>query len=1369
MRSMRYAAFLLLALAAVGSAQTWVTAPDNSSCAWQRYDAEYFPGTNMVYFLCGRVNTTYYNTVYSFDAVSGTYTNTGATMPNAVVNWDVSYLQDDYNLSAGDTYGLYVVGGNNASGIQTAMQVYHPRSNTSADMTTDPVPLRSTTGYVVTGTCAVTVNNKIYAFGGFNNADYSNCDQTWTYDPTLSAGARWQQITTANLSAGRAYIAGAIVDNYIYAIGGAAGSGATLVPSTVVERLDVDDPDAGWVVVSSLPSATDETRAFGFGASSSYGWQNQIIVAGQGQWPNEYANCYIYSTTGDNWNTFSSLNLFRRNHAGAFIPPEGMANGVPAMWVWGGRYTSDANVRITPEVCYPKPTASVTSPVGGEVWVGGSVHDITWTSTLSATDSIVYSTNNGSTWSYVGKQSPPSSRSFAWTVPNTPSTNCLVRVLALNPSAKDTGQSASVFTIVLVPTVGVTSPNGGEQWEVGVTHDVTWTSANSTTDSVVYTDGANTYYIGKEAPPASRRIAWAVPNTPGANWRVVVFAIGAGGTTSAQSAAPFSIIVAASGVSVIAPTGGESWQAGVSHNITWTSSASATDSLAYSTDGGSSWSYVGKESPPSARSFAWTVPNTPSSNCLVKVLALSGDPLAPPVSAESPSPFSIVAVPTAAVTSPNGGEKWQEGIVHSVNWTGSGSAADSVVYTDGANYYVIGVQRPVGSRSIAWTVPSTLGTNWRVRVMAMSADGQAPPVSDQSDNPFSIVAAPIVGSLIPNGGEFWPIGSHHNITWASTNSITDSIVFARDGANWVFVNKQSPPTTRSFDWNVPAPASATCRVRVFALSGDPLGGASVQSASDFSITGPLAVMVTVPNGGEAWPAGSTQNITWTSANSSTDSIVWSLDNGASWSYVGKESPPATRSFAWTVPMSPGTQNLVRVFAVGSGTSLFDQSNGTFSILSADAGWTRKPDLLPGGKSKGVKDGAVLSYAAGPRGDSDFVYALKGNNTYEFYRYSSLSNAWAVRESIPAINRLSKKKAVKKGSSLATVRKKFGGSPPDWQVSLYATKGNGTYDFWHYDPAGGGWAQKADVPVGAKKVKEGTSAVHVSIHYSGPDADSNFVYLLKGSSTFEFYRYNTETDLWSAPLANAPGGASGKPYKNGSSIAYDGGDTIWCLKGSYNEFAAYSISGNNWVTKELLPFVAPPGTKKAKVKDGSGTAAVGRTVYALKGGNTNELWYFFADANHWAHGTDLTVGLKKVKGGGALTYSDGDEALYAFRGNGTREFWHYGPVASFDVFAANSGPKAVQGLTALPRTEFALRIAPNPFARAAAITYSLPEAGAVSLKLYDVSGKLVTVLARGNATAGSHGALVDAEKLARGIYLLKFESENYTTTEKLIIE
>ena len=83
------------------------------------------------------------------------------------------------------------------------------------------------------------------------------------------------------------------------------------------------------------------------------------------------------------------------------------------------------------------------------------------------------------------------------------------------------------------------------------------------------------------------------------------------------------------------------------------------------------------------------------------------------------------------------------------------------------------------------------------------------------------------------------------------------------------------------------------------------------------------------------------------------------------------------------------------------------------------------------------------------------------------------------------------------------------------------------------------------------------------------------------------------------------------------------------------------------------------------------------------------------------------------------------------------------------------------------------MSPNPTTSSlnSFISYSLPDAGSVSLKLYDVTGKLVSTLASGYHPAGSYyySLLTTHYSLASGVYLLKFETEGYNTTEKLVIE
>jgi hypothetical protein len=86
----------------------------------------------------------------------------------------------------------------------------------------------------------------------------------------------------------------------------------------------------------------------------------------------------------------------------------------------------------------PTPTSSitVTAPNGGEKWEAGTQRNITWTGQgINNYDvKIEYSTNNGAAYTFVGyKTNYGTSGSYSWTVPNIPSTQCLIRLSVLIP------------------------------------------------------------------------------------------------------------------------------------------------------------------------------------------------------------------------------------------------------------------------------------------------------------------------------------------------------------------------------------------------------------------------------------------------------------------------------------------------------------------------------------------------------------------------------------------------------------------------------------------------------------------------------------------------------------------------------------------------------------------------------------------------------------------------------------------------------------------------------------------------------------------------------------------------------------------------
>ena len=76
--------------------------------------------------------------------------------------------------------------------------------------------------------------------------------------------------------------------------------------------------------------------------------------------------------------------------------------------------------------------------------------------------------------------------------------------------------------------------------------------------------------------------------------------------------------------------------------------------------------------------------------------------------------------------------------------------------------------------------------------------------------------------------------------------------------------------------------------------------------------------------------------------------------------------------------------------------------------------------------------------------------------------------------------------------------------------------------------------------------------------------------------------------------------------------------------------------------------------------------------------------------------------------------------------------------------------------------------PNPFNPVTIISYALPKASHVTIKVYDILGREVTTLVNEEKNAGNYNAQFSAGKLASGIYLYKMQAGNFQETKKLLI-
>lgn len=104
-----------------------------------------------------------------------------------------------------------------------------------------------------------------------------------------------------------------------------------------------------------------------------------------------------------------------------------------------------------------------------------------------------------------------------------------------------------------------------------------------------------------------------------------------------------------------------------------------------------------------------------------------------------------------------------------------------------------------------------------------------------------------------------------------------------------------------------------------------------------------------------------------------------------------------------------------------------------------------------------------------------------------------------------------------------------------------------------------------------------------------------------------------------------------------------------------------------------------------------------------------------------------------------------------------------------VFKAPPPVSAVQGRETRTPTTFALyQNFPNPFNPTTNIRFALPKQSAITLKVYDVAGREVLILAEGKFSAGLHEVPLATGRLASGLYFCRLSVEGFSQTRKLTV-
>ena len=151
---------------------------------------------------------------------------------------------------------------------------------------------------------------------------------------------------------------------------------------------------------------------------------------------------------------------------------------------------------------------------------------------------------------------------------------------------------------------------------------------------------------------------------------------------------------------------------------------------------------------------------------------------------------------------------------------------------------------------------------------------------------------------------------------------------------------------------------------------------------------------------------------------------------------------------------------------------------------------------------------------------------------------------------------------------------------------------------------------------------------------------------------------------------------------------------------------------------------------------------------------------FSERNRFVVAADYPAGTYTL----TLYWDDGQYLLYT--------------TATFDKLPGRSQPlvnnsSRTTRLEALPKTMMLEQNYPNPFNPSTTIRYAVPEAGEISLKIYNLNGQLVKTLVSGVVTAGNHQVVWDGtdssgSQVASGAYLYKLEAGDFVQTRKTVL-
>ena len=211
-----------------------------------------------------------------------------------------------------------------------------------------------------------------------------------------------------------------------------------------------------------------------------------------------------------------------------------------------------------------------------------------------------------------------------------------------------------------------------------------------------------------------------------------------------------------------------------------------------------------------------------------------------------------------------------------------------------------------------------------------------------------------------------------------------------------------------------------------------------------------------------------------------------------------------------------------------------------------------------------------------------------------------------------------------------------------------------------------------------------------------------------------------------------------------------------------------LTEGTWVRDQIPTFTNPQdlfSTQLTNIKQYAiDKADTGSTVVLTDWRlvNTGADYYTYAD---WPIPVDLSYSDADLKTAGLDGLPLGDLNWFP------TEYQTWWAQRDAEYVTINAALDGVVGVAEPPAAASKFALAqnyPNPFNPSTVISYSIPKASNVTLKVYDVLGNEVATLVNQFQNANSYKVNFNAASLASGVYIYKIEAGNFTMSKKMLL-